>query len=356
MKKVLVTTLSAIMVMAMSVAAFADDSTSTDSIVIEKNLKTINVALTSVDGPGATFSYAIAPETPSASNGGTTITDGTNTGTVHAGPTGGVTLPEESISFPIGITVNASASGADNTKSITATGDISQFTAPGIYRYKLTETSTTVAELNKTGDGNRYIDVYVVNGTSGLEFSGFVMHDGTTSEGQKTTFDAAEFETVNVTLTKDVQGNMGDTKNQFPFTAAISDNGRFHYAKKATAPTASDSTSTATSESTTLADSEIYYISGLAKNAKVAYEEKNNTEDVYQTSITGGTASAASAVAAGATKAMAETDVDDAAAVTFVNTLESVSPTGVVLRFGAPLLVLAAAAALVLLNKKAKTE
>lgn len=357
-KKVVVLATSAMMIMAMTAVSFAaPNPTNSGSIVIEKNLKVTNPDLASVDGPGATFTYEIASETPSTSNGGLTITDANNhTGAVHAGPADGIDFVNDAntISFPIGTAVNASASGADNVKSIGLEGDISKFSAPGIYRYKLTETSTSTSELTATGDGDRYIDVYVTNGASGLEFSGFVMHDGSTENGkpaQKQTFAPAQFDTVNVTLQKTVSGNMADKNHQFPFAAVTSDNGRYHYAKKGAAPTVADATVADGNLSTTLADTEMYYISGLAKNATVDYTETNDTADTYQTSISGGTASA---VAAGATKAMGATDVDNAGAVVFNNALEEVSPTGVIMRFGPYIFMVAVAALCISMIRRSK--
>lgn len=360
-RKFLVMALCVVTVMAMGVTAFAADNPATGaSITIEKNLVVSNPDLTSVDGPGLTMNYAIAPVAPAANNGGLTITDAQgHTGTVHQGIADGVTLSASSISWPIGTAVDASAAGADNVKSIAANVDLTKFSVPGIYRYQLTE--TVGADTSATGaEGEiRYIDVYIQNAQAGgLEVAGVVMHDGATAEGKpsnKATFGNEEFETVNITLQKTVSGNMADKNNQFPFSATTSDNGRYHYSQKAAAPTAIDDLKKAEgTETTTLAHTEMYYISGLSHEAAIAYEETNNTADVYQTSITGGTASAASAVAAGATKAMASTDVDNAGAVVFNNALESVSPTGVVLRFGAPLILLAAGAYLVVLNRKSR--
>lgn len=365
MKKFFSLVIAGALICAMSVTAFAAGSsspanpTNTSSITIEKNLKVINPTLSSVDGPGVTFSYAIASETPSATNGGTTITDGTHTGSVHAGPADGVTLAASSIEFPIGTAVDAAASpGADNVKSIAANVDLSKFSKPGIYRYKLTETATgkdTCGVVNT--EGTRYIDVYIENDTTGMKVAGVVMHDGTTADGkpaQKKTFDNASFETVNVTLKKEVAGNMADRNNQFPFAGTVSDSSRYFYAAKGTSPAATDANKISAADvSITLAHNEMYYINGLSKNATVAYTETNNTSDTYQTAITGGTASAASAVAPNATKAMAATDVDDAAAVVFTNTLDSVSPTGVILRFGPYVAMIAVAAILIATRKRA---
>lgn len=360
-RKFIVIATALAMTLAMSAVAFAaNPATGTSgTITIEKNLKVTNPTLTSVDGPGASFAYAVAPVAPAATNGGTSVSDGTHTATVQQGPANGVTLSAASIEYPIGTAVNASATGADNIKSITATADISKFTAPGIYRYELTETATLgdCEAANTETSGKRYIDVYVVNGTSGLEFSGLVMHDGSVANGapaQKKSFDNATFETVNITLQKTITGNMADKNHEFPFTGTISDHSRYFFAKKGSAPTSSDTQNTSGDISTTLKDTEMFYIAGVSKSATVAYTETNNTQDTYQTSITGGTASAASDVAPNGTKAMAATDVDSAGAVVFNNNLDSVSPTGVVMRYGMYIGLIIMAAVLLAMRKKAR--
>jgi hypothetical protein len=359
--------MSAMLALTMGATVFAagstnpDNPTNTGSITIEKNLVVSNPDLASVDGPGLTMNYALATATPSASNGGTTITDDNNhTAVVKTGVAGGLALDQNSISWPIGTAVDASAAGEDNVKALTATVDPSAFTSAGIYRYELTETVDTDTSNTGAAGETRYIDVYITNGANGLECSGVVMHDGATANGKpsnKATFGNEEFETVNIVLNKSVTGNMGDKVNQFPFAGTVTDNARYFYAKKAEAPTAVAANQIAgaaagSAVSTTLCDQESYYISGLSHEAAVAYTETNNTADTYQTSITGGTPSAASAVAANATKAMASTDVDDAGNVTFVNDLSDVSPTGVVMRYGAPLFILLAGLALVVVNRR----
>lgn len=349
-KRIAVMVVSLMLVLGMSATVFASEAPSNanpsngGTIVIEKNLKVKNPTLSSVDGPGAGFSYEVAPVAPADANGGTTITDGTHTATVHQGPAGGVTLSASTIEYPIGTAVNASAAGADNIKSITATADISKFSAPGIYRYELTETDDLGScGVTDTGSNKRWIDVYVENGESGLTIAGMVMHDGTVDASHKKTFDAAEFETVNIVLEKEVQGNMGDKNNEFPFQISLSDYGRYCYGHENAEPTAVDGDKITTPAPVRAAASPItvnlkhgdkYYINGLSHEAAVAYIETNNTSDVYQVAIEGGTASAASAVNPNNTKEMASTDVDSALSVKYINTFESVSPTGVIMRFG----------------------
>lgn len=344
--KIFACVMAVAMVLTMNITAFASQQgnpSTGGTITIEKNLKVKNPTLASVDGPGLTMNYAIAPVAPAAGNGGTTITDAQNhTGTVHQGIADGVTLSAASVSWPIGEAVDASSTGDDNIKSITATVDLTKFTVPGIYRYQLTETvGTDTSAIGAEGE-TRYIDVYIENDTTGLKVAGVVMHDGATADGKpsnKATFGDEIFETVNITLKKTVSGNMADKNNQFPFAGTVTDNSRYFYAKKAEAPAADDANKIAgaaagSAVSTTLAHNETYYISGLSHEAAVTYTETNNTNDTYQTSITGGTAAAASAVAPNGTKAMTSTDVDNAGEVVFNNALDAVSPTGVIMRFG----------------------
>ena len=72
--------------------------------------------------------------------------------------------------------------------------------------------------------------------------------------------------------------------------------------------------------------------------------------------ITGGTASAASAVAPSAKKSMAETAVGSAATVTFTNTLSGISPTGLVFRYGPYIGMLALAVVLLIARRRTAEE
>ena len=378
-KKLLSAALSAAVVMAMSTSSFAADlsggavATGETSVNITKVLKVINPDLSSVDGPGASYSYSIAPAEPSAGTGGTTVTDsGSNSGTVHTGPQGGVTLTSSSVSFPVGTAVSASPAGEDNTARFTAKADLTKFTSPGIYRYAITETpSLGSTGVTDTGDRVRYLDVYIVNGGSGLQVSGFTLHDkdnnktdgfngGSSGEGQPFSGQAT-FETVNVTLTNQVSGNMGDRQNQFPFTGRVEDSGRYFFASKGSLPDASQAdqvsgVSNGPSVSTALSDGEVYYISGLSKEALISYTQTNNTADIYQTAITGGNASPASAVSPGGTKEMTSCRAADSGSVIFQNTLDAVSPTGVIFRYGASLAMLIIGAALIIFNRRSRKK
>ncbi len=368
-RKLAVLSLCFAAVTATSISAYAADLTqgvaesSDTTLNITKTIKVTNPDLNSVDGPGMNYSYVIQPENPSQTNGGVTVTDPSDhTGTVHQGPTGGATLSVSGLSWPVGTAVDASAAGTDNTKTLQVTADVSKFSAPGIYRYKITETPSPAdpASIGVTDEGDRvrYLDVYIVNSGTGLGIGGYTLHDGSNA---KKTFDDAVFETLNIILENEVVGNMGDRQNQFPFEGLVKDNGRSFFAKKSQAPQAVNDNkvpgeASGSGITTTLAHGEKYYVSGLSKVSNVNYTENNNTPDVYSVSIEGGTPSDPSPVAAGSSKTMGETAVTPAAYVKFINSLDAVSPTGVVLRYGAPLSVVAAGAVLMMINRKSKSS
>ena len=341
-KRIAVIAASLMLVLSMSATVFASQDASTPtiatsgSIVIEKNLKVKNPTLTSVDGPGATFNYAIAPVAPVAGNGGTTITDAQNhTATVHQGPANGVALSAASITYPIGTAVDASDAGADNIKNITATADVSKFSAPGIYRYEVSETFLSEhCEVVNNGNGTRYIDVYVENGESGLTIAGMVMHEGSIDSAHKKTFDNAEFETVNIEVKKQVTGNMADKNHEFPFAMTVSDSDRYYYdGEGATAAAATNKNTTAAS-SGTLKDGESFWLCGISKSGTVTATETNNTADTYKTAVSGLATVAQSDVAPNGTKPSGDVATSAGGQILFTNTLDSVSPTGVIMRFG----------------------
>ena len=365
--------------------------TDATTLNIPKTLKVTNPALAQVAGPGLQLSYTLASTTVAA---GTSVSAGTEGPIEHvqSGPAGGLTLVSGP-AFTVSDTLNASASGAANVKNIVLTTDLTKFTEPGIYRYTLTDTTTaeTLAaagvERNENFTNVRYVDVYIQwDSTGDLVVEGYVVGSDNDANGVlvKETFDTSTttddtqdasyvvydtpdvFNTYNLTLTKAVTGAMGDHENAFPFAITVSDSGRAFYAAKGTAP-ASDSTlnqaAHTTALSTTLAHGNVYYIAGLRKNDTVAYTETNNTQESYSVSISGVTDTsevlagyAATNVAPGGTKAMSAVTAPNAQNVTFENNLGSISPTGVVTRFGPYAGMVVLAGLLMALRKKAKAE
>lgn len=96
------------------------------------------------------------------------------------------------------------------------------FSAPGIYRYVITELASANPADGITNDivSTRTLDVYVAyktGSTTELEVKYFLSTNGTTkSSGFQNTYD-----TQNLTLEKQVTGNQGDRDKYFKFTVDI---------------------------------------------------------------------------------------------------------------------------------------
>ena len=235
-----------------------------------------------------------------------------------------------SVSYPKGTAVAAAASpGADNKKTLTLDTVASAFTEPGIYRYSVSETSdpsTLPAGFTNTANQVRYVDVYVT--TDGV--SGIVMHNGQTQNGapsSKQTFEAASYVTKNVCVKKEVEGTMADPDAEFAFTATVSNNSRYFYTGSSEAGAATQNTGT--SATATLKDGQELWICGLSTDATVGFSEVNTYGgNTYDAKYAVGSAEATDGIS------MAAANLADNTVVTFTNTLDSVSPTGVVMRFG----------------------
>lgn len=111
----------------------------------------------------------------------------------------------------------------------TATLDFSKcnFTQPGVYRYVITESGTNQAVTNDA-DATRTVDVYVQETDAGLNIAGYVLHaaddavatDGTNPAGKSQGFTNA-YDTSNLTIRKEVNGNQGSRDKYFKFTVKI---------------------------------------------------------------------------------------------------------------------------------------
>ena len=124
--------------------------------------------------PNATFNYSIAPETSErTSTSGMPVTPGVEDA---------VTLSPTSVNFSNkGLT--STENTGEKTKTITAklSAEIktSLFKAPGIYRYKITQTPSELDGLNVTYK-ELFLDVYVENEENGG--SGYVVNGCTLSD------------------------------------------------------------------------------------------------------------------------------------------------------------------------------
>lgn len=342
-----------------------------------------------------------------------TLDEGTTITTTNAGNTQATAYGKVSTGY-IDVSINVA--------TIYAAGK-----GPGIYRYKISDT-TTAATLTAAGITRAsgyvtdlYLDVYVKNNSNdpvdGYVVYGYVLFkEGATSGANKdlnieyasgtaesvkvdgyTVLSevalADQYHTYNVEVTKTTTGDLADKRNNFPFevtlaNGTITSQDDFYYVvttdgSPAAAETTKlaadgswslgDATTTPASSALKFQDGDGILITGLPVSTTITAKEYNNTFDVYTASAkdeaaadltldntvaTGTATTNASSVIVGssqsaflhATKAIDYTDSKDI--VAFTNTLETISPTGVVMRVAPYALILAAGVILLMLSYK----
>lgn len=257
-------------------------------------------------------------------------------------------------------------------------------------------------------DEERYVDVYIKNGTNGLEVAGIVVFIGNKSIDGKTannneitgkttgfvdTYDkdindtaetagsgmADKYYTYNYTLTKSITGTMADKTHYFPFaiktTGAVA--GQNFTVTATETPNlvngvADGVAATSTDINAKLKDTQTVTIKGLPANTSIEVVETNDTTDTYNVTASDASVTAKFvdnvATAAGGTQTTKVNPVSNYAsnkiteptalltATTFVNNLNEVSPTNVVMRFAPYLFILGGAMLLLVASRRRKAE
>lgn len=194
------------------------------------------------------------------------------------------------------------------TKNVTVDFSRVSFTAPGIYRYIVTEQASSASGITNDVVSTRTIDVHVAyaqGSESQLVIAGYAMYSGTAAEdtGQfsgKSSEYVNDYETSDLTLEKKVTGNQGDRDKYFEFAVSISGavSGTVYSVNLADADqnpsvdgeaktnsgtlTADDGTVTATYY---LKHGQSIVIQGLAPDTKYEITETAYTKDGYSTSF-----------------------------------------------------------------------
>ena len=406
MKK-LVSLILAIMMIAAVGAAFAATTTNDYSGVSQTTITGNSIPLVksivffnpdnsyAVREPNITYSYTIAPA--DVTDATYTVNDGTNSAVVKDGVTGGVSATA-TITFADTTTVTASSSGVVKEESANLTVTPTAFTAPGIYRYIINET-TTKADVEAYGIArdndyvsSRYLDVYIRRNstTDAMELYGAVIFRNTTQNVSITTaspttktegFDTSvssgyadddyvdKYYTYNLEVGKTVSGSLADKNHDFPFsvtltgtltnavTVDISNTG-----SGTVAATGSVST-TALTLSPSLSHGDKLTVKGIPSSTTAAVTETNDTYDTYTATATVQSTAATldndtttksiarSTTAALKTAASISTSTANDSII-FNNDITEVSPTGYVSRFAPYALILIGGVALLVIAMK----
>lgn len=287
--------------------------------------------------PNADFKYTIAPAEAS---------ELTNTGMpATAGVEGAVSLSPSSVNYSAeGLSSDDNADGV--TKTITAQMSVSlvtsRFAAPGIYRYKITQTPPELDGLNVVYK-ELFLDVYVENGNSGLVAKGCTLSTAAGS-GSKISGFENKYVTHKLTITKVVAGNQGDKNKDFEFTVTIkgADGETYKYGTVKNGVTTMNQTTTKSGATftETLKHGESVIVYGLSSEDKFAVTEADYHGDGYKTSYKIGDGTNSTEGSSIAEEAIGAYDTT----VIFTNTKDATVPTDVI-RTVAPYVAIVAFAA-----------
>lgn len=314
--------------------------------------------------PNVTFSYSVAPGTPVDGNG----TDPA----IYAG-IGNPTIAD--VQFLAGDSTQTGTPAGEKQKYAVkeATIDLRgvSFTAPGIYRYTITETAGNSNGIVSQGDAIRTLDVYVTytdDSATALEVSGYFLQDDTAT---KSTGFYSLYNTKDLILSKTVTGDQGDRDKYFEFTVKIT--GAVAGTQYTVDLSGADETPTVDSEqktnaATLTADNgtvqATYYlkhgqsikVQGLTPATKYTIAETSYVADGYTTENTVDTVKSAEALTTGE-----QTMGDTGHTVVFTNDKDTggVVPTGLLLDV-APYIALVAIVAVglvaLVLSKKRRSR
>ncbi len=359
-------------------------------------------AVTGASGATTTITFGGDNGTKTA-----TLDEGTTVTTSNAGGSNG----KVALGY-IDVTVNADTIYAANKGpgiyryKISDTTAAATLTAAGIERQSgyVTDLYLDVYVKNNTNDP---VDGYVVYGyvlfkegaSAGANADADILYASGTSESLKvdgyTVLSEIEnvdqYHTYNVEVTKTTTGDLADKRNNFPFevtlsNAVVSSQDDFYYVVTTDGtPAAASTTKLAADGSWSLGDATTapnnsvlkfqdgdgILITGLPVSTKITVKEYNNTFDTYTASAKDEAAATlklsnnaatpttnADSVALDTTKAAflyAQKDIDYTDSkdiVAFTNTMDVVSPTGVVMRFAPFAIILAAGCMLLLVARK----
>ena len=359
------------------------------TITIKKDLVAYNPEDLAVAAPEISYTYTLT-----AGTAGKQVKDNTTPIPATAFTKAGVlpTTTTATVTWANTEDLTTAIDGASNEKTFSFDFSTANYTAAGIYRYVITETTTpaTKAAAGVTDGGQvKYLDVYVRDegaGESGRQIYGYVMFgadndiDGTDASSvtaaAKTSKFVDQYYTYNLTVSKTLVNDTAMATNQFPFKVdftndAVTGNVLLKHDPIGTCtsnlPAAGAMSGLdITEENLKIAGgASVKYIGIPAGTSAAVYEINNVTGTTYTSvySIDGGAADGSknitwdSAGDANKSNVATITTIADTATnartIGYTNTLTLISPTGLAFRY-APyaLLIFAAVLLMMVMNRR----
>ena len=324
---------------------------SADSVAVKFN-KVLNMEeAVGASTPGVEFKYTVAP--------GETVAATSTTPEIKAG-VGQPTI--DTVTYDVGDT--------DLTKEATVNFKNVTFKAPGIYRYIITETPSGNNGIyeNITDDTNttRILDVYVQNVLTDGEVTGYKITNSVLTEtaltpvisadGSKVIYGEGEssksfgytnkYSTWSLTLNKTLAGTMADYSKDFSFTIVIKgmQPGSKVTVDRTTFETGADDNGNIVITKT-LGNGEKTEITGIPANASYEITEDVETKDGYTPSIeaTNSVNVVKSGSINGGNNKVTGEMRDANAIVSYINTKNAVTPTGIAMTVAPYILMVAVA-------------
>ena len=424
-KKLVALIMTLVMVFAMSATALADETlsdgivdsehntttTADPSVLILKELVIYNTDGKAIYLPTVNYSYVIT-EAGEADGVGNTVTDSEGvSGLVYADDanTNGRALQttEATVAFSPATTAGYNADGSEATITqpmvaaaagtsvyggFTITFDPSKFDHPGVYRYKITESSDNREAAGITTGSDtaavRYLDVYVRTSGESYAIYGYVCFTDASAAIDPDTAAAAK-KTNGFVHSGDDLSSVADqylevTKafgtsalnqkgHQFPVTIVLTGTSATGAKLNAAATTGAKDTgftdgnvifdATTKTLIVNLSENQIAALYGIpaAVEPAATVQEENDTYDAYKLTVTAENSSVTSTGITNAivvansnseTSAVIKIDENEVTTITLTNDLTELSPTGLLFRFGPYILMLIGGIVLIVLGFK----
>ena len=364
MKKLGALSLAAALTAAMSTAVFAETTIGENTVGAAGSSVTFTdlfLTETAVNLPSAEFTYGIAPGSGQAATATTPkILSGADGAVISGG-------------------AHAATAAGTTEDRVDVTADFSgcSFTEAGIYRYAVTEAEgisnvpdDIEIDADNENSGSYVLDVYVKKDAGAFAPYAYILSktgQATAAvDGGQTIVTYADkvdtitnvYTTYTLTISESIVGDMA--ANEFAFTAAL---GGLHEDTLITVDGEVQEAAESYTVNKNLANDGTIVISSLPSTAVYAVQEAVNELEGYQIEVEDSLAADGEYSwigEEGSAESFGKVEVTVIGAadheVGFTNTLRSISPTGVILRFAPYILMLAGGLALLLVLKRRSRE